>query len=157
MSLGISHSIGYNNLNWFYQLSWWSKLATVKSFLSRCHTWQILFADSNRRIESPISGLSDIGDFIRLSRWSAKIAIAAPGTPGDFRPIAEIGVWNRRCVDDFELSFRALSPYSERNWTLYLLLNKLYIIWQHKLPAYSYFHSRHLVNNENEKVCYWNS
>ena len=96
MSLGRSHSIGYYNLNWFYQLSWWSKLASVKTFLSRCHTWQILFADSNRRIKSPISGLSDIGDFIRLSRWSAKIAIAAPGTPGDFRPIADIGVWNRQ-------------------------------------------------------------
>ena len=29
--------------------------------------------------------MPDIGDFIRRSRRSAKIAIAAPGTPGDFR------------------------------------------------------------------------
>ena len=28
--------------------------------------------------------MPDIGDFIRRSRRSAKIAIAAPGTPGDF-------------------------------------------------------------------------
>ena len=29
--------------------------------------------------------MPDIGDFIRQSRRPAKIAIAAPGTPGDFR------------------------------------------------------------------------
>ena len=29
--------------------------------------------------------MPDIGDFIRRSRRLAKIAIAAPGTPGDFR------------------------------------------------------------------------
>ena len=33
----------------------------------------------------PISDVRDIGDFMRRSRRSAKIAIAAPGTPGDFR------------------------------------------------------------------------
>ena len=53
------------------------------------HTW---------RIKSPISGMSDIGDFIRRSWRSAKIAIAAPGTPGDFRRSPRSAYKIAKCV-----------------------------------------------------------
>ena len=42
--------------------------------------------------------MPDIGDFIRRSRRSAKIAIAAPGTPGDFRRSRRSAYKTARCV-----------------------------------------------------------
>ena len=47
---------------------------------------------------SPISDMPDIGDFIRRSQRSAKIAIAAPGTPGDFRRSRRSAYKIARCV-----------------------------------------------------------
>ena len=42
--------------------------------------------------------MPDIGDFIRWSRRSAKIAIAAPGTPGDFRRSRRSAYKIAKCV-----------------------------------------------------------
>ena len=42
--------------------------------------------------------MPDIGDFIRRSRRSAKIAIAAPGTPGDFRRSRRSAYKIARCL-----------------------------------------------------------
>ena len=42
--------------------------------------------------------MPDIGDFIRRSRRSAKIAIAAPGTPGDFRRSRRSAYKIAKCV-----------------------------------------------------------
>ena len=42
--------------------------------------------------------MSDIGDFIRRSRRSAKIAIAAPGTLGDFRRSPRSAYKIAKCV-----------------------------------------------------------
>ena len=42
--------------------------------------------------------MPDIGDFIRRSRRSAKIAIAAPGTPGDFRQSRQSAYKIAKCV-----------------------------------------------------------
>ena len=42
--------------------------------------------------------MSDIGDFIRRSRRSAKIAIAAPGTLGDFRRSRRSAYKIAKCV-----------------------------------------------------------
>ena len=53
------------------------------------------------RIISPISDIPDIGDFIRRSRRSAKIAIAAPGTPADFRRSWRSAYKIARCVAGF--------------------------------------------------------
>ena len=45
--------------------------------------------------------MPDISDFIRRSRRSAKIAIAAPGTPGDFRRSRRSAYKIARCVAGF--------------------------------------------------------
>ena len=45
----------------------------------------------------------DIGDFIRRSRRSAKIAIAAPDTPGDFRRSQQSAYNIASCVTGFGL------------------------------------------------------
>ena len=45
--------------------------------------------------------MPDIGDFIRRSQRSAKIAIAAPGTPGDFRRSGRSAYKIARCVAGF--------------------------------------------------------
>ena len=42
--------------------------------------------------------MPDIGDFIRRSRRLAKIAIAAPGTPGDFRRSPRSAYKIAKCV-----------------------------------------------------------
>ena len=47
--------------------------------------------------------MSDIGDFIRRSRRSAKIAIAAPGTLGDFRRSPRSAYKIARCVAGLRL------------------------------------------------------
>ena len=46
--------------------------------------------------------MPDIGDFIRRSRRSAKIAIAAPGTPGDFRRWRRSAYKVAKCVAGFK-------------------------------------------------------
>ena len=45
--------------------------------------------------------MPDIGDIIRRSRRSAKIAIAAPGTPGDFRRSRRSAYKIAKCVAGF--------------------------------------------------------
>ena len=47
--------------------------------------------------------MPDIGDFIRRSRRSAKIAIASPGTPGDFRRFRRSAYKIARCVAGLSL------------------------------------------------------
>ena len=54
---------------------------------------------------SPISDMPDIGDFIRRSQRSAKIAIAAPDTPGDFR-------FSRRSAYKIARCVAGLRPYA---------------------------------------------
>ena len=45
--------------------------------------------------------MPDIGDFIRRSRRPSKIAIAAPGTPDDFRPSRRSANKIAKCVAGF--------------------------------------------------------
>ena len=45
-----------------------------------------------------MSDMPDIGDFIRRSRRSAKIFIAAPGTSGDFRRSPRSAYEIAKCV-----------------------------------------------------------
>ena len=66
--------------------------------------------------------MPDIGDFIRRSRRSAKIAIAAPGTPGDFRRSRRSAYKIARCVAG--LMCQVFSQYN-RNSNLNLILNTI--------------------------------
>ena len=54
--------------------------------------------------------MPDIGDFIR---WSAKIAIAAPGTPSDFRRSRRSAYKIAKCVAGFRLLKSFLEPFSQ--------------------------------------------
>ena len=55
--------------------------------------------------------------FFLLSRRSAKIAIAAPGTPGDFRPSPRSAYKIARCVTGFTL--RYVTTKTKKNFTEY--------------------------------------
>ena len=61
--------------------------------------------------------MPDIGDFIRRSRRSAKIAIAAPGTPGDFRRSPRSAYKIARCVAGFRNMKNLLSESHSREYT----------------------------------------
>ena len=55
--------------------------------------------------------MPDIGDFIRRSRRSAKIAIATAGTPGDFRRSRRSAYKIARCVAGFGKGNKKYDPH----------------------------------------------
>ena len=59
--------------------------------------------------------MPDFSDFIRRSRRSAKIAIAAPGTPGDFRRSRRSAYKIARCSPGFDKKRKKLSCFSYEN------------------------------------------
>ena len=72
-----------NLIGWLY----WRFAAIKVENRGSGHTWPM---PANL---IPISDMPDIGDFIRRSRRSAKIAIAAPGTPGEAKCVAGFSRW----------------------------------------------------------------
>ena len=58
--------------------------------------------------------MPDIDDFIRRSRRSAKIAIAAPGTPGDFRRSRRSAYKIARCIAALKPATHLAILYADR-------------------------------------------